>query len=172
MHYFILGPSGAGKSHIAELFADSINALWLEADIWRRDGIDALSLRTEWDEFLGNNYQAICDEFTRRAALQGKTGVVISLPGFPILTTRHALRTRAQARIIYLTGTPGQCLDSFLSREKKTGRNLGIPHWAQNTTDFFSALERSDISPLSIRNFASDGSYRPFEDVFSEIMRD
>ena len=39
MRHFILRPSGAGKSHIAQTFAESIGALWLETDVWPPEDI-------------------------------------------------------------------------------------------------------------------------------------
>src|SRR2546421_7156310 len=123
MHHFILGPSGSGKSYVAENFAVSINALWLEADLVSKDGIDALELRSEWEAFARlQTYDPICSEFDRRAKAKNKQSIVLSLPGFPILTVAHAKLAGDKARIAYLSGTPGQCLDSFLRREKLTGR--------------------------------------------------
>jgi shikimate kinase len=170
MHYFILGPSGSGKSYVAERFAASIRALWLEADRVFEDGINALGLRTEWDAFANlKAYEPICDEFDRRAKAEKKESVVLSLPGFPILTMAHAELARSRARIAYLSGTPGQCLDSFLRREKATGRNLDLGHWCRNTGDFFTRLECPEFKPLVITNFNADGSYRALEEVFSDV---
>src|SRR6266508_2147059 len=154
MHYFILGPSGSGKSYVAENLATSIDALWLEADQQHEDGITALGLRSEWNAFdkLGV-YEPICDEFDLRAKAENRKAVVLSLPGFPILTTAHAELAKGRARTIYLSGTPGQCLDSFLRREKATGRNLDVSHWCRNTHDFFERLERPEFKPLVISNF-------------------
>ncbi len=174
MHYFILGPSGAGKSYVAENFAASISALWLEVDVWppSQKRIDELNLRPEWEALLAKGDAVpICDEFDKRAKAEGKTGVVLSLPGFPILNTNHAEGAKGRARIVYVTGTPGQCLDSFLRREKLTGRSLDVTHWCKNTGDFFSALERSEFKRLAINNFNPDGTYRALDDIFAEIVR-
>jgi Gluconate kinase len=170
MHYFILGPSGSGKTYVAENFAASIGALWLEADLVYEDGMNALGLRSEWDDFDKLRlYEPICDEFDRRAKAKNLESVVLSLPGFPILTTAHAERAKSRARVTYLSGTPGQCLDSFLRREKATGRNLDVSHWCANVHDFFERLERPEFKPLVISNFNPDGSYRAFEAIFSDI---
>lgn len=172
MHYFILGPSGSGKSYVAKRFAASIDALWLEADLVYEDGINALGLRREWDIFVNFGvYEPICDEFDRRAAAQKKQSVVLSLPGFPILTLEHAERAKSRGRIFYLSGTPEQCLDSFLRREKATGRNLDAAHWHRNRRDFFDCLERPEFKPLMISNFNGDGSYRTLEEVFSDLIK-
>lgn len=172
MHYFILGPSGSGKSHVSERFAPTIDALWLEADLQYADGVDALGLRAEWEAFhRQENCQPICDEFHRRAKTQKKQSVVLSLPGFAMLTVAHAQGAKGRARVIYLGGTPGQCLDSFLRREKATGRNLDVSHWCRNIHDFFERLERPEFKPLVISNFNPDGSYRPLEDVFSDLLK-
>lgn len=170
MHYIILGPSGAGKSHIAEELAKHLNGLWLEADLWPpRDGIDALDLRNEWNAFYSNNNGTLlCKEFDERAKIASKTCVVLSLPGFPILNLSHLPALNGEVRIAYITGTPGQCLDSFLIREQKTGRNLDIGHWANNTKNFFPALKREDISPLVFSNFTESG-YRNLSDVIEEL---
>ena len=167
-----LGPSGSGKTYVAENFAASINAVWLEADLVYKDGIDALGLRSDWEAFARlQTYEPICSEFDRRAKAKNRQAVVLSLPSFPILTVAHAKLAGDGARIIYLSGTPGQCLDSFLRREKLTGRNLSIEHWCINNHRFFSVLEGSDIKPLIISNFMPDGSYRALDDVFAEIVR-
>ena len=172
MHYFTLGPSGSGKSYVAERFAASISGLWLEADLWPQDGIDVLSLRSEWAALLGfQSSDVICDEFDRRAKSNNKQAVVLSLPGFPVLTTSHALLIKNRARIVYLSGTPGQCLDSFLRREKSTGRNLDVEHWCRNTAGFFNVLEQPVFKPLVISNFNPDGSYRRLEEVFHDISK-
>lgn len=172
MHYFILGPSGSGKSYIGEKFAASIDALWLEADLVCEDGINALGLREEWNAFHQSEiHEAICDEFDRRAAAQKKQSIVLCLPGFPILTIEHAQRAKGRARIVYLSGTPEQCLDSFLRREKATGRNLDAAHWYRNKRDFFECLERPEFKPLVISNFNPDGSYRALEEVFSDLTK-
>jgi shikimate kinase len=172
MHHFILGPSGSGKSYVGEKFAASIDALYLESDLVYEDGINALGLREEWDAFdKFGIYEPICDEFDRRAAAQKKQSVVLCLPGFPILTTEHAERAKSRARIIYLSGTPEQCLDSFLRREKTTGRNLDAAHWYRNTHEFFKYLELPQFKPLVICNFNPDGSYRALEEVFSDVAK-
>ena len=88
-----------------------------------------------------------------------------------MLTLEHAKRVKSRARIIYLSGTPEQCLDSFLRREKATGRNLDAAHWHRNRRDFFECLERPEFKPLAICNFNADGSYRALEEIFSDLTR-
>jgi shikimate kinase len=172
MHYFILGPSGSGKSHVAEKFAVSINALWVEADELGMDRIDALRLRREWEDFVRlRSSEPLCDEFDRRAKADKKESVVMSLPGFLILEMAHAKLLRDRGRIAYLMGTPGQCLDSFLRREKSTGRNLDVPHWCRNTRDFFERVEHAKFKPLAVANFNPDGSYRTLDEVFSDLRK-
>jgi adenylate kinase family enzyme len=68
MHYFIFGPSGSGKTYIAEKFAASVHALWLEAGQADEDGITALGLRSEWDAFDKLN----CHTWARRRMTAGR----------------------------------------------------------------------------------------------------
>ncbi len=171
MHYFILGPSGSGKSYVAQKIADAKNALHLEIDLWPpRDGMEEHALKPQWDSFReGFNFGLLNAELSRRSAALGASGCVLSLPGFPILRVGHAERTGGQAKIIYLIGTPGQCLDSFLAREKETGRNLDMVHWAKNSVGFFPELQRADIQPLCIPCFDANGRRRAAADIIKDI---
>lgn len=171
MHYFIHGPSGSGKSYVAKKLADAKNALHIEIDLWPpRDGIEEHGLNPQWDSFYRScDFGPLNAELTRRAADVGASGCVLSLPGFPILRVGHAERTSGQAKIIYLIGTPGQCLDSFLVREKETGRNLDMVHWANNSVRFFPELQRADIQPLCLPCFDANSRRRATADIIRDI---
>ena len=173
MHTFSLGPSGVGKSYHSEELSRRENLLFLEADLWPpADGIDHHRLRSQWDAFhSGQNPAPLSAELDRRAQAAGKNGVVLSFPGFPVLRQQHISASRGVFRVVYFGGSPGQCLDSFLEREKITGRGLDIAHWARNAGQFFPFLDSNEVRTNTIITFRADGTKRPFEEVYTDIQR-
>ena len=52
-------------------------------------------------------------------------------------------------RVVYLTGSEGQCLDAFLARERQSGRGLTALHWAQNNQAIYEFLKTTRPGPTS-----------------------
>ena len=172
MHTFSLGPSGAGKSYLSEKLAERESLLWLEADVWPpADGMLHHKLKVEWDRyFVNHDPMPLSHVLDQRATASNKAAVVVSLPGFPILRRRHIEAAHGIFRIVYFTGSPGQCLDAFLGREEATGRGLSIQHWTDNLRGFFDFLKSGEVAANTVTVFDQNGK-RSFDDVYRDIQK-
>lgn len=169
IHTFILGPSGSGKSAVASHLAKSDNLLWLELDLCT-EGTAYHGIRTEWEDFLDHaRPQPLASKLDAMATLAEKGAVVLSFPGYSIFEPRHMRAARGHFRIAYLTGTKDQCLQAFLDREARNGRQLPREHWEKYSQSFFEFLLSSAIPTTCIPAFESDGSRRSFGDICRDI---
>ncbi|TLD68681.1 hypothetical protein FEM03_21085 [Phragmitibacter flavus] len=171
MHTFSLGPSGAGKSYLSEQLAEHERLVFIEADLWPPvDGMIHHGLKPQWDRFfLSCDPIPLLTELDQRAKTAKKSGIVLSFPGFPILRQKHIAAARGMFRIIYFEGSPGQCLYSFLTRERDTGRNLNISHWSSNIDDFFAFLASGEVAANTVSVFTTEGKKRPFREINNDI---
>lgn len=173
MHTFSLGPSGAGKSYISEQLAAKDHLLFIEADIWPpQDGMVYHGLKPQWDVFHQHlDPTPLRAELESRAEKAKCAGSVLSFPGFPALFQQHIAAAQGVFRIVYFAGAPGQCLDSFLERERITGRGLTIAHWCEHVGDFFPFLAGGDVAANTILTFNAVGDHRSFDEIYGDIHR-
>jgi hypothetical protein len=152
----ISGPSGVGKSSLGKFLA-STGWLHLEADQHPKDGIDELSLRSEWDAFwCRRDPRALSDELTRRG--KDHAGVILTLPSGAIPRPELISASAARLTIRFLWGDPRNCLREFLDREKESGSNLPASHWDENNREVFKQLSQSVYHPHLIDVFDSQGA--------------
>src|ERR1022692_1547936 len=134
-HLFILGPSGVGKTHLAGHLGSTPAYLHVEIDRPAEgDGIDIEGLRTEWDQFWGGESAVpIAAALTGRARAQQRAACVVSFPSQVLFSlSQITAAVEAGISVKYLYGSAAACIESFLAREKETGRNLGVEHWLIN----------------------------------------
>lgn len=157
--WFILGPSGSGKSFLSKKIADRQNWLFYEIDQHPKDGIDEAQLRNEWDDYYRRNLpDPLFQTLLTRMKDAQKRGVILSFPSTLVLKGRGLQVLEGKVHVIYFSGTEGQCLDVFLDRERRTGRNLDATHWAQNNRTIFDFLSTEEGARYSMPVF--DGKYR------------
>jgi hypothetical protein len=166
---FVLGPSGAGKSDLSKALAEALNYEFYEIDR-PADGIDTYGLRAEWDEFLHNNKPTPLVELLRaRAEAVSKGGIILAFSSLLILGEVHIDALGGLARVVYLYGREGQCLDAFLERERHSGRGLDMRHWAHNNTEIFRFLSSEEAKPHLVAAF-DEGGRRSLEQVLADIQ--
>jgi gluconate kinase len=166
---FVLGPSGVGKSELSSALAKKLDYEFYEIDQHPADGIDEHKLRREWDEFwLNGRPEPFVDALRERAHAAEKKGIVLGFPSMLILKGAHLRGLSGKVRVVYLTGTEGQCLDAFLAREQKTGRGLNALHWAENNQSVFDFLKTEEAKLHIVRAFDQNGR-RNRQQVLSEM---
>ncbi len=159
-HLFVLGPSGVGKSSLGHWLEDDLALLHLEHDIYPEpgDGMDALGLRAEWNVFHDcGDASALVKLLDRRAVAGGMTGTVLTFSGVVVLHP-DALRRAEMAGIatLILYGPGSACVNSFLAREKATGRNLGFEHWVLNNKRCYMNLSSPAFAPWRVNAFVGE----------------
>ncbi len=165
----ITGPSGVGKSSFCK-YLESKGWLHLEVDQHPKDGVDELNLRIEWDAFFNRgNPDLLVKELGRRLRESKSAGVVMSLPSgaIPSPSPLSASRDKLLIRVLY--GDPRYCLESFVERERRTGRGLPPSHWDGNNSDVFKTLSTSPYHHLLVDVFEADGSRKSWETVLSTL---
>jgi hypothetical protein len=71
--------------------------------------------------------------------------------------------------LIYLCGEQEECLQSFLSREANTGRNLDADHWRRFNFAIFQHLLGPACQPHRVEAFRG-GRRRSLEELAAEIQ--
>jgi hypothetical protein len=172
--WLILGPSGAGKSSFGEWLAAERNWLHLEIDQYPKDGIDAHSLRREWNEFYDRgNAKLLAGALKQRFRANSKIGCAITFSGCLVLRPDQILAAAgAGIRTVCLYGSAARCIAGFLKREQKSGRRLGLEHWILNSYQNGSYIEMSKpaYAPYRIHVFTHTGTRRPHAEVFETLL--
>jgi hypothetical protein len=166
------GPSGVGKEWFCK-FLEKKGWLYLEADQYPKDGIEELGLRALWNQFWYHcDAHSLATELKTRQDKNQYVGVVLSLPGHAIPSTKHLQAAKGYLLIRFLYGDPGFCLAAFLDRERTTGRNLPASHWDRHNEGVFSVLSTSPYHPYLINVFHSDGQRFLWKKVYDKIKAD
>lgn len=152
-----------GKSSFCKYLAE-LGWLYLEADQKNVDGIDALGLRAEWNEFYGDHKYLTLAQKLQALGAEHK-GVVLSLPSAAIPKVPLIRASNEFLGVRFLWGDPRWCLRDFLARERATGRNLPASHWDAHNKGVYSTLCTSEYQPLLIDVFDSSGRRLPYERI-------
>jgi adenylate kinase family enzyme len=136
---FFFGPSGAGKTTLAEWLKSDLGFLHLKIDRAAGDGIDIEGIRKEWNTYLEQgNALELAQTIRRRIQREDKTGAVLTFASTHWLklgqigeAERHGILT------IILYGPKDDCLNSFLSREKRKKRDFGKNHWIKYNDRYY-----------------------------------
>ena len=138
---FVLGPAGVGKSELSSALAQKLGYEFYEIDQHPVSGVDVCGFRPEWDEYLRSGRpDELLALLRSKAHAAGKKGIILSFPSMLILTAVVLRVLEGTVRVVYLTGSEGQCLDAFREREKQSGRGLTALHWAQNKQAIYEFL--------------------------------
>jgi hypothetical protein len=169
----VLGPSGVGKSTFAEYLYKERHWLHLEIDQYPNDGIDLHDLRQQWDLFYGSRKpDDLVMEIRKRSMRIRTENCVLSFPSGVVLSPGHiAAAERAFIRVAYLYGSAAHCINAFLERERKSGRNLGLDHWLANNTASYLMMSDPAFQPYRTHVFNFQGKRRSHPDVLREINK-
>jgi adenylate kinase family enzyme len=171
MIWFVLGPSGAGRSTFCEWLGSKTEWRHYEIDCWGVDGIDLHELRAEWDLFLNaGKIHPLAGEIGRRVAEARKEHAVLSFPSQLVLRSVR-LRAAAEAgiRVVYLYGSPQDCLNSFLEREGMNGRNLTAEHWKRFNVCLYQEISKPEYAKHIVSAFANGGVRKTCAEIFAEM---
>jgi|688.fasta_scaffold465782_2 hypothetical protein len=170
---FIGGPSGSGKSTLASSLAETLGFLFLEVDLWCRDGVDFHKLRTEWNEFWEDlNAGPLAVVLLQRAKAAGMSGVVASLPSNALLTVPRIKSASAVGIGTIITyGPESACIGAFLLREKQIGRHLDEKHWRDFNAQSHGIYAGPDYSSVRVEMFDHNNSWRPKRDIVAEVQK-
>lgn len=159
----VSGLPGSGKSAFASALPEELDLLFLELDLWRVDAMRHHRLSWPWLLLSWfSNPWPFAAALERRAAHAATRGVVVSLPSHQRLRLPLIHRLSAAGIHVLITHGPAQhCLRSFLEREHRTGRHLGVSHWMRYSRAMHRLYATSGYEPLRLKIFASDGSRRP-----------
>lgn len=169
---FVLGPSGVGKSSFAAFLASKHRWLHLEIDQYRKgDGIDFHGLRAVWDLFFNSYAPAkLVKELRKRTGAASRAACVLSFPSGVVLSPEHIeVAARAFIDAVYLYGSAAHCINAFLRRERSTGRNLGLDHWARNNWGSYAKMSVPAFEPHRIHMFSPKGNHRPHAAVYRQL---
>ncbi|HEX5273594.1 MAG TPA: hypothetical protein VFW33_24025 [Gemmataceae bacterium] len=185
----ILGPSGAGKTHFSDYMGAQKGMVHINLD---QDGDAALKegVKAGW-EALTTKYLALrgpqqfVEDIRRRISSSGVKGAVVTctsgvMPSIrPGATGWHFSQEYISSLLdsgvctVVLYGTQNDCRNSFLQREKQTGRNIGGPEfWQGNNAAWYDPDQFSvqAFGALMVQAFA-DGIHRDEEALFEEIHK-
>lgn len=158
------GPSGVGKTTLCK-YLQKKGWLYLEADLLPpKDGIDELSLRSEWDSFWINKTPQILSARLRELAAD-HVGVILSLSSRAIAEIPLIAASEPMMKIRFLWGDRDRCRCSFLARELQNGGNLGVKHWNENNELSCRTLSLPQYEPYLVNAFAVDGSRIPLSQL-------
>jgi hypothetical protein len=155
MHYFLLGPSGVGKTTFGDWLQNNRQYHHLAVD--RGDepnGLTAEGLIELWNKVL----QAPAPFATKlqdRAETEGKKGCVLTFPSVTFFApgwvdhlAKHSMAVR------YLYGPKESCIEAFVSREKRPGRDRTF--WSAVNGNY-EAMGSSQLAPYRANIIRSSG---------------
>lgn len=176
--WFILGPSGVGKTHVSHFVAEQKNWLHLEIDQFSIQGIDSYDiegtefhdLRLEWDIFRKLKLaKPLIKKIIRKYEEAGKAGAILSFPSTIVLSLAHIKRLAREVEVIYLFGEQEFCINSFLQREDRLKRGLGLSTWQGANRSMYLALSDPRLQLYAVNVFNEDGTYKPATTISDHI---
>lgn len=151
----VMGMSGVGKSTTCHFAQEHMGWVWVELDI---QNIPPFSrIKQDHDLFppalLGSEYIQKLQSFL---CASDHKGALISFGSVHTMkdTTANLLKLYGIDSVL-LDASEDFCLESFVKREAKTGRNLPASHWIANNQKrlFFSrSLQKSCIRRIKVHN--------------------
>jgi hypothetical protein len=169
----VLGPSGAGKTTFAEYLQTHHRWLYFEIDEYADggDGIDIYGLRPSWNLFYENrNPSDLAAELRRQAKQRGAQRCVMSFSSCLVLRTDHiAAAEKESIGVAYLYGSAACCINSFLDRERNSGRDLKLDHWLQHNAGSYIEMSRPEFEKYRTHVFNIRGEHRPHAEVLRDI---
>ena len=167
----IFGPSGVGKSTLADKILRELNFLHFNYDYWDLKGIKGEDLGIKLSEyFLGYQPELLRSLIEKR--LTEKQGAVLTFPSIIIPAVTHIKEAQLFGiTTLILYGSAKNCLNSFIAREKKIGRNLSPTHWYMYNNHIYngSSLKPEHI-PFIINAF--QGKKRRSDKSLMKIVRE
>ncbi|HSV47013.1 MAG TPA: ATP-binding protein [Ramlibacter sp.] len=167
--FFILGPAGVGKSTLAAALARNYRLLYLELDRERGKPSAADSLKPLWHDFSANGRaNGVAQSLRSQAREAGTEGAVLSFPCHLVPGPRLIASALAQGvTLVALYASGAECLQSFVARERLTGRKLGEGHWRRYNAQSYALLSGSLYDPYRLQAF-EDGRHRDVATLASE----
>jgi shikimate kinase len=168
--WFILGLSGAGKTYFSNYLAQRDNLLHMNID---ERGINYYDLRVAWELFERTGATAsLLEAITEHYQKAAKSGAVLSFTSEFVISSENVTALIKDARVIYISGSRGNCFRSFLEREEKTPR---VPadkdktaHWNKYNKKLLQHVYMPDLAPYTIDAFIESGARKPVERIYRE----
>lgn len=166
----LFGPSGSGKSSLGKALAEQVQWLYIETDPYSRSASSVAPPACLAQLFSPNpNFANLATEL--RGLSHSRRGVVLSFISVicPLIEHINAAK-KAGLTTIFLYGEEAHCLQAFLHREKRNGRNLPESHWHTYNTGIFRALERPEYKAHLLHSIL-EGHHRPLEELVHEVLQ-
>lgn len=170
--FFILGPAGSGKTTLSAAMAQRYDLVHLELDRERGKPTLMDAHREEWRSLMiGRDPGPMAQAMRMRAAQAGAGGAVLSFPCFVVPGLRVLSAAQRQGiATVALYGTGAECLQSFLARERASGRNMGESHWRSYNAQSYAHLSSSRYDAYRIDAFER-GRHRDLQEVMADAWR-
>jgi shikimate kinase len=169
---FLLGPSGVGKSSFGKYLEQSQGWMHLEIDEYPNDGIDIHGLRKEWNLFYNHcNIKSLANNLHKRFIATDSANCVLTFPGNLILSHQHIKACESVIHICYLYGSLAHCINTFLQRERESGRNLDFNHWICNNRESYLEISKPFFESFRIHVFTHDGCHRSYDEIYADVSR-
>lgn len=150
-----MGLSGVGKTQLGKCVSEDLGFLHIEQDRPEGDVIDMLRVRKEWDDFLsGKDAAPLAQELRKIVKAVGKKGLIMTFTSMVGLRAAH-IKTAEKAGIatVLLYGAGEDCLNSYLKREKKSGRGYDEARWILYNMDSLRLFSRPEYEQYRLPAF-------------------
>jgi hypothetical protein len=168
----LFGPAGSGKSTAGRALRDRFGFLHIEIDRYPEDGMVLEGLHAAWEPFWRRGDPAPLASELRRRAVEGKAaGTVLTFPSLVIPRVDHvAAAGAAGIAIAVLYGSGAECVSAWLGRERASGRNLSMDHWATNNAATYAGFSMPRFEPYRVSAFR-DGRFRDPGEIADELRK-
>lgn len=165
----LFGPSGAGKSTLSAALSSQSQWLHVETDPFSRTGTSAPIPKSLSQLFSPNpSFSDLATEL--RVMASSHSGAILSFMSMICPNIEHiSAAQESEFTTIFLTGNEQECLQSFLRREARIGRNLPEQHWRTHSTGICRALHRPEYAPHTIPGYR-EGVHRPVNELVEEVL--
>lgn len=157
---FLFGLSATGKTHFARYIAARNDWIHIEIDqaYGKIKGLELYGFQDEWNDFITTgDLRSLIKKIYAKMVTEQKSGAILTFPSGRFLDLKQIENLNKSATVLYFTGDPELCINSFLEREKKIGRNLPVSYWHDHNTQLLKYMSSHGMDKWTIDVFNENG---------------